>query len=76
MNKAGTDRQPDYAITNMRGGGFRAECHVPGCGFWHDNTLYDHAVIVLQAHVVAHHPDVDWQPRRAEVNTARPRRTR
>jgi hypothetical protein len=75
MNKAGTDRQPDYAITHMMGGGFRAECLVPDCGWWEDTLLFNDAERVLRAHVGIH-PGIVWEPRRAEVSKARPRKDR
>lgn len=56
----------DYAITNMENGLRRAECHAPGCGWWEDFVTFNNAEIALRSHVGVH-PDVTWDPRRAEV---------
>lgn len=56
----------DYAITSMANGFRRAECHAPGCDWWKDYRTFNNAEIDLRSHVGVH-PDITWDPRRAEI---------
>ena len=43
-----------YAITGMRRGGFRAECHVEGCGWYADFRSEVAALPPLRIHMREH----------------------
>ena len=67
VNRAGTNRPLAYALTPMLAGGYRAECHAPGCGWWADRLDRDAAVTLLRDHVTRAHPDTPWRTKRAEL---------
>ena len=47
-------KQAPYALTNMRRGGFRAECHAEDCDWWSDHDDEDAAFHLLRQHMKVH----------------------
>jgi len=57
-----------YALTEMRGGGFRSECHVSPCFWWTDAVDQDEAFRLLRLHMRGYH-QVEATKRRATASS-------